>query len=312
MVNYTRKLQKLSACAAVAVVAASCGSKDDKSSASPETVTISYNIQARDETALGGFSLAGADSYAATISGCKSGYYKAFSESSGSVLIQKGDFSCLFKVSSLVYKGEAFDLSAQSFAQGSSFSATGASGTLLKFEVIRNIDSPASGSQSVLVLFGAYQGNSSTVAANVSKGISVLESAPIDLSVVSYDTVVDASDGAGLFSFKLQCAQVVSGSGASASCNSEVLSTLQVALSLDSSPSAQLSLAQCLALIPGGSSSGTAFDAGSDASYANGGLSTPQMKGPAPLFGAANANLIFAIKGNAGGCKYYRVTVQAP
>lgn len=285
-------------------------SNSDREAEKDKEVKVSIQVKYKEKQETG-FALVSADSYNAEISGCLSGYTKSLTMANSSVNVQNTDRNCLFKINSLVFHGETFTpAGGQDWTTGQSFNVTGGAGTRLNFKVVSNIATPISGAQTVTVQFGyAEEGISQTVAAGVSTGISVTGADPIDLEIVALAVTVDSGDGAGLFNFTLECADPV----ASGACNGVATGTLKAGLALDASGGADLTLDECKTIAAGGST-GTSFAAGANPSYPNGGLTTGNRKGPATLYAAANDELIMAVSkgGTTDGCKYYRVTIQAP
>jgi hypothetical protein len=259
-------------------------------------------------------SLVAAESFSGSISGCLSGYSKAITQATSSVNVMDGDKSCVFKLTNLVFGGETFTmLGTENWGAGSVFSITGGSGTVMTFQVISNIAATISGAQSVSLLFAIQQeGSSQTIAADVSAGIDVSGADPINLDVVAKAASVDGADGAGLFSFKLDCASTIVGSDGAAACAGVNIAGLKVALAKDTF-SGDLSVQECRTLATSGGS-GTVINLSSDPQVPHGGFATGQLKGPATLFAPANANLVMAIADPAadGGCKFFLITITSP
>ena len=259
------------------------------------------------------FSLASADSFSASISGCLSGFSKTGIAASTSALqVQKTDKNCVSKLDSLGFAGENFSFGAgAAWSDGSSFESIGSSGTKMRFSIVKNLDATIAGPQTVQIVFAAVQsGAAQTLSAGVGTAISVSGADPVYLDVLSNDVEV-APDGAGNFRFVLQCSSAVS----NGSCLGLDMNKLRSGVALDSF-SGVLTLEQCRALaldVNNGNKVGTLLAAG-DPVAANGGLSKPQLKGPAKLYDAANANLIFALANTdaSGGCKYFKVSVSQP
>ena len=311
-------LNKLTIGAVVAVLTAyGCG-RSDSSAPAPELndeaggegwVDVVVNIDNPDDNAA--LQLAAADSYAADITDCLSGYTKALTEADASINVQDGDFNCEFQLSSLVYGGETFTFSGDNWAASSSFDKTGSSGTLMNFTIVSQIDSPVSGAQSVTIIFGAAEeGSSQAAAADISTGISIVGADDLGLSVSAFDVLVDATDGAGRFYFDLECDAAMVGADAAATCNDEVLEGLAVRIAADTY-GASLTLDECRSHANG---TGTTVGDASGSVGSNGGLDIDALKGPAALYTPANANLLMAVAGPDAdsGCKYWRVSITAP
>ena len=271
-------------------------------------VDVLVNVDNPDEQQ--GLNLAAADSYAATIGGCLSGYSKNVTEADASVNVQDGDFNCTFELTSLVYNTETYTFSGDNWTEGGSFDKTGDGGTIMNFAIVSQVDSPVSGAQSVTIIFGAAEeGASQAHAADISTGISVTGADALGLSVSGFDVLVDAVNGAGEFHFDLDCSAAVTGSGATADCNGELLEDLEYAMALDTY-GPQLTLDECRALASSVGTTGP-HNAGIGS---NGGLDIDALDGPAALFTAGNESLIMAVGGTAAdsGCKYWRVSITAP
>lgn len=301
------------------LMACGSGGGDDPvapvNSSSSAFVPVSVSVS---EAFAGGasLSLAAAESFSGSIAGCLSGYSKAITQATASVNVMDGDKNCVFKLTSLVFGGETFNmLGSESWANGSVFNVTGGSGTLMTFQVITNLAATISGAQNVNVLFATQQeGSSQTIAAAVSAGFNIEGADPINLDVdaESKSAVVDGTDGAGLFSFKLECGENLVGTDGSATCSAVNVAGLKIGLAKDTFSSV-LSVDECRTLATSGGS-GTVINLSSDPQVPHGGLATGQLKGPATLFDPANANLVMAIADPAagGGCKFFLISVTPP
>lgn len=287
-----------------------CGGAGDQDAAgTPEAqrfVPVNVTVSEARLNAVASLSLAAAQSWSGSISGCLSGYSKTLDQTATAVNVMDADRNCVFKLSSLAFAGENFSFSgSESWSAGSVFEVTGDKSSKLTFQVISNLGSPISGAQSVSIVFSLQQqGTGQTVAANVESAINISGADPIDLDIATKAVSVDGVDGAGLFSFGMNCTGAASGSGASTACSGIVVNSLKFALVRDTF-SGVLDLAQCRAVALAGAS-GTP--------QAAGGLATGVVKGPATLFAPANANLVFAIANPVanGGCKYFLISIAAP
>ena len=284
----------------------------DEASGGEGWVDVVVNIDNPDDNQGASLSLASADSYAAEITDCLSGYQKSLTEADTSVNVQDGDFNCEFKLTSLIYNTETFSFTgSENWAASSSFDKTGSAGTIMNFAVVSQVASPVSGAQSVTIIFGAAEeGASQAAAADIATGISVTGVDDLGLSVDVFDVLVDATDGAGRFYFDLECSNAIAGSGASATCNGETIEVLAVRIALDTyGPNLTLDECRNHANGTGSTNGSTAAGIGT-----NGGLDIDALKGPAALFTPANASLLMAVAGpnNDSGCKYWRVSITPP
>lgn len=248
------------------------------------------------------------DSYEGMITGCLSGYARLVSNASSSIKVMEGDRGCTFRLTRLVYETEIFEFSqVATWQAGASFSVTGSLGSVLSVRVAETLAETVEGPQHVTIQFGiAEEGTSQQAEANIGTGISISGEGPIKLDIVNSQARVDGTDGGGIFTFTLECAEQVKVQGDEIWCDETALSTLEFGMAEDiynGDPTA----AQCRELAASGGRTGTALPPGMPP---RGGLLAANVKGPAPLF--SHPRLIFAIakRGFYGGCKYFSVQVQ--
>jgi hypothetical protein len=289
---------------------ASCGTAKNSRSSKVEKptqgdVSVEVKLSAKEE--LMGLALVGGAAYTAEIVGCKSGLsFPLLDNNSPNVRVLNADRGCVFELRSFSLEGESFDLAGKSFASGNIFQVQGSLGSNLEFTVISNLEDPIDGDQLVKIIYGVVQeGGRQAVDASVNAGIQIEGALPIGLEIKHVSLQVDAQDGAGLLSFVLECDVALE----NGECMGIAPNSLKAQIAKDSY-GGSLSLQQCFALAQSGSSL-SAVPAG-DAVAPNGGGSTAQLKGPAPLFGPGNNQMILAIAGSEDSCKYFELEILRP
>lgn len=280
-----------------------CGGSKKKSGDETTYTTVTPSIT---QTTL---ALAAPSAYTAEISGCVSGFSNtSLTEADTSPTIPDFDSNCQFKLSSVTVSGETFTINvgSVSFAQGASFLITGSGGTEMNFTVTDQIDSPISGPQTVAITFAPTEaGTSSSVdAVTTTAGVTIDGANPINLELDSSHVAIqgiDGTTGAGSFGFRLLCDTAV----AAGQCDGVDLTTISSGLVNATGYTLPLSAGDC-------STIAGAANYGSQHVVGNGGLLTPTLVGPAPIYDAANSSLLLAILSSDGACKYFEITVNSP
>jgi hypothetical protein len=296
----------------IAVVLASigCGSTKSKKRSHPQPtktgdVSVDVKLQSKDE--ISGLALLTLTNYTAEIVGCKSGLsFPLLDSSSANVKVLNADRDCVFEMRSFSMGAEDFDMNGKSFIPGSIFQVIGDQGSVMEFTVISNLENPIDGDQLVRIIYGIVQkGDGKNVDASVNAGIQIEGALPLGLEIKNVALAIDAADGAGLLSVVLECDEPVN----AGKCMDIPIAGFKAGIAKDVY-SGSVSLQQCLAIANAGSA--TSPVAVGNATAPNGGISSQQLKGVAPLFGPGNNLMILAVAADQDSCKYYEVEILKP
>lgn len=277
----------------------------------PVEVTVSQLSDSTLAELTGGSLNIWGDGYEGNIYGCLSGFTRNVTAVASDIRVMDGDKGCRFRMKRLVLDSETFDFPPDSeINEGDTVSIRGSFGSLVTVRLADGFDPVISGPQSVVVQFGvAEKGSSQLAAASTTAGISVTgDDRPINLDVGTVHARVDATDGAGVFSFALDCATPVVIENGLTLCDGVPLDTLTAGV-LPDTWNGDVDAANCRDIVVnGGAATGVPYVSGSS----NGGLSVSNLRGPAPLYSYPNLILAIAKPEYFGGCKYFQVSVEPP
>lgn len=304
----------------------SCGGGSSSSSNDSGSNQVSVDFTVTDASL--GFNLLAGETYAASITGCTSGFSRTdITDSNVSgLLVTEGDTGCEFRLTTMAIGGEnftSFPTAAGSWSQNSTFLVTGDQGTELYFKVTDQIADPISGTQSVSIIYAKSKAiTDQTVGAATSAGVTIVAGDNVEMAVNALSVSVDGTNGNGLFDFTLECSENVAGT----TCSGTEMTTMTAGMMTVTAPISNLTLDECKGIVDGtytGSGatastsnlSPTAYLPQGDAAAAAGGMTILDVAGPATLYGAGNSNLVMAIKAagaDEAGCTYFNVSITQP
>jgi hypothetical protein len=269
----------------------------------PGMVTIPLEVV--DKTAL---SLTSASAFSMDLTGCASGYTFTATEANASINVYKYDEGCLLKLKSLTVGGVTYTSSntgATDFTNWQDEDAaifTNDSGLSIAVGVISQLDDPISGTEAVSYTFAMVTSGSDETIADTDVGdghaISVdgHPSPSVTISSVAFSDI--ASNGAGQFSFNLECVSSIF----NGLCDGVDMTGWEYALVEDTYSSAPtaLDLVELTYIDVGATTDNTIGSFG--------GVISPSMYGPDEIHN--NPNMILIIK-NEISYKYFNVDVTA-
>lgn len=297
---------------------AACGPKlqsvsEQDGSADPdasrrETISVGVNLSEK------GFALANASAYAMSLDGCASGLTASITHANPSVDVYKFDRNCLVKLTSFTYGGITYVPTSgdpfTSWANGdiATFEESGNPANQLTVVVGTQLNNPISGTEAVSYSFTQLiAGTAETIAKTVvgnSHALSVAGTDAANVDITGVTMTGMTAGGAGQFTFKMDCAVALTGTGPNYNCGANDMTTLKYRLVADTY-SGSLTYAQASALFDGSESS---VAAGDQFTGTPGGFNA-FVTGPNQMHN--NPNMLFVIQsgGASGSYKYFNVDV---
>jgi hypothetical protein len=299
MIHLSKCLSIVSTCVVI-FLTSGCGSyknlRTKTGSNSKKTTQVSIHMLTSPNTPF---------SYTARIEGCDSGFSEnGLTEANTTVDVPLGDQNCVFKIDSMTVGGVVYNPGgSETWGAGDSY--MWANGTnRLRLAVVDVLDALIQGAQSVQINFSvSINGSDVVVAPTTEASIDISESSAISLEVTNVATTVSGA-GAGQFVFTLACDVAVAGT----SCDDVDMSGLKSSLIVDTTGS--IDIDSCLTEINANGQAVTPF--ATDPNAPNGGATTAQHVGPAPMYAPANRDLMLLVSDGVERCKYYKVQITLP
>jgi hypothetical protein len=280
-----------------------------------ETITVGVSLNER----KAGFALAGVTNFNMSLTGCASGYTQNdITQANPNIDLYKFDQGCIVKLNSFVVNGFTYEPSASDgFFDWSEFDVAtfeSAANLTEKFtvKVTAQLGSVIGETDSVSYAFTQLVAGASediakdTVSDSHTLSVNGIDAAAMDIVGVTMTGM--AAGGAGEFTFTVECASGVTGTGTSTKCGDNLLTSLKYVLVKDDYAST-LTHSQAAALFnSAGTDVATILPLGTSGA-ANGGFSA-NVTGPTQMH--VNPNMLFVIQsgGANGSYKYFNVDVE--
>lgn len=239
----------------VSMLAVACGTKnsgsddsaDGISGVSPgETELVAVAINISDTSSSLSLSngqglglTATAEDFSLDIVDCATGYTNTgITTSSAPLNVYKGDIGCLAKLKSLTLGGLVYTPSTDFTSWQAGDTAVFSNGSdILNLSIQSTLNDPISGTEAISIAFTEIEAGSDTLVSEAALGdsysVSVSgESAPA-FQVTDYALNGVTANGAGQFRFTLQCEEGVVGTGSTATCATQTISSLTYVLLQD-------------------------------------------------------------------------------
>ena len=251
--------------------------------------------------------------YQGQISDCLSGFSQVIDHTQDAFFLQDSDRNCKLKLTSFSLNGEDFPLTGdEDWAEGSTFDIVGNGNTLLTFTISKQIESPISRAQNVVIWFGSPNVIADqTVKPDIEGSKNVTGAYHLNFDIHQLDSEVSADDGFGIFSFILECDTPVENMEGTLTCHGVELHSIRAKVNRNHHEN-RLNLNECRDLTQNGDSSGNGFSADERPEFPNGGLEFTGLMGPGKLHGEENSNLMFGVEEQKpnGGCLYFSLQVE--
>ncbi len=292
--------------------------KTDSSTTEPdsnrrETVTVGVNVAEKNA----GFRLATATSYNMSLVGCASGLTVAsITQSNPNVDVYKFDQGCLIQLNSFVLNGITYAPSVgdpfTSWALGdiATFEQSGVPTNNFTVVVGSQLNNPITGTEAVSYTFTQLaKGTDESIAKSVvgdSHALSVSGQDAPTLDIKGVTMTGMTAQGAGQFTFRLECDSALTGVSPNFICGTTGLTSMKYRLVADTYGSV-LTAAQAAAIFTGTEPTIAAGDLFANAGPVNGGFNTQTLTGPDAMH--TNSNMLFLVQA-AGSYKYFNVDVS--
>ena len=264
--------------------------------------------------------LAGASSFSMSLSECASGYSIAnVTQDTPSISIYQNDQGCLLKLHSFSFGGAQFVPSAADpfssyLVQDSAlFEDTANPSNVLQVVVASQISSPSDPNDTVSYFFASVEDGGlesiSDAITSSSHSIEVFAAAAPQFQISGVSFVGIAPNGAGEFTFVMECQSALIGTSIAAECNEIFLNEVKYILIKDTY-GGTLSLSEAAALFSGASSGIDASEvlALGSTDAPNGGFVTKTLVGPEVMH--QNREMLLVVEGAGASYQVFNVDVE--
>ena len=259
---------------------------------------------------------AAADDFSLDIDSCATGYTNTgITSASPNVDVYKGDLGCLAKLKSLTLGANVYTPSTDFTTWQAGDTAVFTDGTNnLALSIQTTLNDPISGTEAIAIAFTEIDsGTDVLVAENAigdSHSISVSGEASPAFQVVAGGITLNSvtAGGAGNFSIDVACENAVVGTGATATCDAQLVTDMTYVL-LNDTYGGTMTLAEAQTAIAGG----TAVAAGDVLAFGapgvpNGGFNIASATGPDAMH--TNPNMILLIGINGTSFRYINIDLD--